>query len=266
MDRLKLNSTQLKIINYLYSFRFITSSQLQKLLGHKYVRTTNYHLNRLITKDLVGRNHSRKLGYGNLPAVYYLRYGSIPLLKKQTSTHDSALKRIYKERLRSQRFIGYCHFLVEYYLYLKDSTQKKGKELYFYTKTDLLTHHYFVHPLPNAFFSIIYKKGEVNRFFVETINDGSPRFAIRNRISQYSDYFDSGNFEKATGFPLPTLLIICPDIATMIYLTKHLERIYDETSLDRTQVYLSTREEVFTERWRNVEYDNNQDDTETTPE
>lgn len=252
MDRLKLNPTQLNIVTYLYRFRFITTNQLQKLLGHKYIRSTNYHLKSLTTNGIVGRHHSRKLGFGNLPAVYYLKPGSIRILKDLPDTNGTAIKRIYKEKTRSQRFIEYSHFLVEYYLYLRNSTNKKGTNLHFYTKTDLMNHHYMIRPLPDTFFSIVDKKSNTSRFFVEAINSGSPRFAIRNRINQYSDYFEEEVFEKATGYPLPTLLIICPDTAIKIYLIKHLERVYEETSLDQTQVYVSTRGDVFSEKWNIV--------------
>jgi hypothetical protein len=66
---------------------------------------------------------------------------------------------------------------------------------------------------------------------VELIDDSSPRFALRRRIEQYDEYIDSGNFEAATGHEFPHHIIICPGFASLMYLKKHLERIYEETSL-----------------------------------
>ena len=88
---------------------------------------------------------------------------------------------------------------------------------------------------------------------MEIIEDSSPRFALRKRVEQYCDYIDEGTFEEVTGHDFPTLLFICPSVASMIYMKKHIGRIYEETSLDQVDVYIATKEQAFTGKWEKIE-------------
>ena len=81
----------------------------------------------------------------------------------------------------------------------------------------------------------------------------SPRFALRKRIEQYCDYIDDGKFTEATGHDFPTLLFICPGYASLIYLKKHIARIYEETSLDQIEIYIATKEQAFAGSWEKIE-------------
>jgi len=138
-------------------------------------------------------------------------------------------------------------------LFLLNDSIKTKQTLHFFTKSDLLIHPYIIHPLPDAYFARVDDKEQTKRYFVEVIEEGAPRFAIRKRIEQYNNYIEEGKFEEATGHPFPTILFICPTIGILIYLKKHLERVYDETSLDQTSVYLATREQTFAGVWEQVQ-------------
>lgn len=256
MDSQSLPTTQLDILNYLYRFRFLTSTQLQRFLNHKNIRLTNYHLKNLITHNYIGKHYSRSLGLANQPAVYYLASGSIKILSESPNFDKRALKRIYREKIRSQQFITHSSFIAEYFLYLQAESVKTKHTLHFFTKTDLLAHPYLIHPLPDAYFARVDSTNKTKRYFVEVIEDSSPRFALRKRVEQYCDYIDDGKFTEATGHDFPILLFICPGIASMIYLKKHISRIYDETSLDQIQVFIATKEETFSGHWEQIEADN----------
>jgi len=251
----QLPASQHQILHYLYRFRFLTSRQISKLLSHKNIRLTNYHLQILTTHNYIGKHYTRSLGQANQPAVYYLASGSIKILEGRDGIDKRALKRVYREKMRSQQFIARSSFIAEYYLHLRTDSQKSAHTLHFFTKTDLLAHPYLLHPLPDAYFARVDKKNETKRYFVELIDDASPRFALRRRIEQYNDYLEDGKFEETTGHPFPTILFICPGFASLIYLKKHLGRIYDETSLDETEVYLATHEQAFAGNWEKVDSD-----------
>lgn len=253
MDSQILPTAQLDTLHYLYRFRFLNSSQLQRLLKHNNIRLTNYHLKALTNQNYIGKHYSRSLGQANLPAVYYLSSGSIKVLSDTKDFDKRALKRIYREKIRSQQFISHSSFVAEYFLYLRGESEKSTHTLHFFTKTDLLAHPYLIHPLPDAYFARIDDKGTTKRYFVEVVEDSSPRFALRKRIEQYCDYIDDGKFSEATGHDFPTLLFICPGHASMIYLKKHLERIYEETSLDQIEVYITTKEGAFARRWEKIQ-------------
>lgn len=253
MDRPKLITKQFDILKLLYRFRFLNSSQLQRLLNHTNIRLTNYHLKNLITQKFIGKHYSRSLGLANQPAVYYLSSGSIKVLSNSPDFEKHALKRIYREKIRSQQFIAHSSFVAEYFIYLRGESDKTKHTLHFFTKTDLLAHSYLIHPLPDAYFARVDKAGNTKRYFVEEVEDSSPRFALRKRVEQYCDYIDDGKFTEATGHNFPTLLFICPGVASMIYLKKHIARIYEETSLDQIEIYVATKEGAFTGKWERVE-------------
>lgn len=251
----QLPASQLTILHYLYRFRFLTSRQISQLLNHKNIRLTNYHLQILTSKNYIGKHYTRSLGQANQPAVYYLSSGSIKALEGGDDIDKRALKRVYREKMRSQQFVARSSFITEYYLHLRTDSQKSAHTLHFFTKTDLLAHPYLLHPLPDAYFARVDKNNETKRYFVELIDDSSPRFALRRRIEQYNDYLEDGKFEEITGHPFPTILFICPGFASLIYLKKHLGRIYDETSLDETEIYLATQEQAFAGNWEMVDSD-----------
>lgn len=253
MDSPKLPQAQLDILTYLYRFRFLTSLQLKHLLKHSNVRLTNYHLKNLITQNIIDKHYSRSLGLANQPAVYYLSSGSIKLLADQVDFDKRALKRIYREKIRSQQFISHSSFMAEYYLFLRRESDKSKHTLHFFTKTDLLAHPYLIHPLPDAYFARVDAIGDTKRYFVEVVEDSSPRFALRKRIEQYCDYIDDGKFSEATGHDFPTLLFICPGYSSLIYLKKHIARIYEETSLDQIEIYIATKEQAFSGSWEKIE-------------
>jgi len=252
MDSQSLPKPQLDILHYLYRFRFLTSTQLQHLLNQNTIRLTNYHLKNLITQNYIGKHYSRTLGLANQPAVYYLTSGSIKILSDQYKFDKRTVKRIYREKIRSQQFIAHASFIAEYFLYLRNESAKTKHTFHFFTKTDLASHPYLIHPLPDAYFVRVDTMGKTKRYLVEVVEDSSPRFALRKRVEQYCDYIDDGKFTEVTGHDFPALLFICPSIASMIYLKKHIGRIYEETSMDQIEVYISTREGVFTGKWEQI--------------
>lgn len=252
MDTYALTDIQHTILLFLYRFRFLTSTQLQKLLNHKTPRLTNYHLKILTSKNYINKHYTRTLGLGNQPAVYYLSAKSINVLHEKNDIPFSRLKKIYREKVRSQQFITHAVFIAEYYLFLLHESIKTNHTLHFFTKTDLQAHPYIIHPLPDAYFARVDEKKETKRYFVEVIDEGAPRFALRKRVEQYNDYIENGTFEEATGHPFPSILFICPTVGILMYIKKYLP-VYEELSFDDVSIYLATQEGAFAGRWEKVD-------------
>ncbi len=253
MDIHILTDKQLTILTLLYRFRFLTSTHIQHLLNDKTPRLTNYHLKILTSQNYINKHYTRTLGSGNQPAIYFLASGSIKALQNIEGIETKTLQRIYREKIRSQQFISHALFIVQYYQYLLTESAKSKHILHFFTKTDLLAHTYILHPLPDAYFARVDDKKETKRYFVEVIDLGAPRFALRKRIEQYTDYIDNGTFEEVTRHPFPTILFICPTLGVQIYLKKYLAKMYDESSLDQVSMYLTTRKGAFAGVWEKVE-------------
>ena len=118
MDNNSLSQQQLAIPQSLYRFRFLTSTQIQKLLHFKTLHVTNYHLNILTKLGYINKHYSRTLGLANQPAVYFLAPRSIKVLENTEGITARGLKRIYREKIRSPQFIAHASFIADYYLFL----------------------------------------------------------------------------------------------------------------------------------------------------
>ena len=251
MDSQLLPKAQLDILQYLYRFRFLNSSQLQRLLNHNNIRLTNYHLKNLITHNYIGKHYSRSLGLANIPAVYYLSSGSIKVLSDSPNFDKRALKTIYREKIRSQQFITHSSFVAEYFLYLRGESEKSKHTLHFFTKTDLLAHPYLIHPLPDAYFARVDAKGDTKRY-LSVVEDSFLALPYANELNNTVIISMMVSLQR----PLATIfqpLFICPGYASLIYLKKHISRIYEETSLDQIEIFIATKEGAFAGKWEKVE-------------
>ncbi len=232
---------QLEILILLYRFRFLNRQQLQTLLNHQDTKRINTWLKDLTDKTIIGRHYSTKLKENTKPAIYYLLTKSKTFLLGQPPVNDKLLmKRVYREKTRSQRLIDHSVLLANFYLdLLKTVTDEK---LSFFTKTDLSTHYYLPYNRPDAY---IAREGKaIKRYFLEIIDDGTPRFMIRKKIEQYIEYYDANTWQERTGHPFPAILFLCPNDLMKNFLHKHLSQVMEEEAQVEIDFYLSTTDKI----------------------
>ena len=237
MDKNKITKKQEEIIGLLYRFRFLNRSQIEKLLGHKKPHRINQWLKSLDDKKIVGKIYSKKIGENTKPAIYYLKARSKSYLEDQLKKDDKLIKRIYGEAKRSLKFVNHCLLSADFYLELKKS--HLTQEIFFYTKIDLLNHDYLPDKHPDAYVAIKDNK-DIKRYFFEIIDEGMPRFALRAKIKQYLEYFDSNIWAETTKHPFPKILILCPNETIKKYLRSHITKVMEEEDKEEPQIYLST--------------------------
>lgn len=238
MDKNKLTKKQLEILILLYRFRFLNRIQIQQLLNHKDPKCINTWLKDLYDKKIIGRNYSTKPVEINKPAIYYLKTKSKSYLKDQLEEDDKMMKRIYGEKKRTPKFINHCLLSSDFYLDLKKSNMPE--EIFFYTKIDLLNHDYLPLNHPDAY--VATKKGKkIKRYFLEIIDEGTPRFIIRAKIKQYLEYYDANTWQEVTGHPFPKILILCPNDLIKDYLHSFIPRIMTEENQEEIYFYLSIK-------------------------
>jgi hypothetical protein len=252
----KVTPKQLEILIYLYRFRFLNRSHVQQLLHHKDPKTINVWLKDLTDKKIIGRHYSTKLKENTKPAIYYLVAKSRQVITGESGVDEILLKkRIYREKTRSQRFINHCLTLADFYLKLLYASGKE--KLHFFTKTDLSTHYYLPYNRPDAYIAKE-KAGKIKRYFLEIIDEGTPRFILRKRIEQFIEYYDSVRWQEETGHPFPSVLLLCPNEEMKIFLQKHISQKLEEEIQAEIDFYLTT---TGSNMWVNA-----LEDTETTPE
>jgi hypothetical protein len=261
MKSVSLTSKQLEILTLLYRFRFLNTKHIQKFLNHKRPRKTNSWMKDLSEKKLVGRIYSRKFGENTRPAIYFLDTKARKILKESEGVNQRLLSRIYREKGRSKRFIDQNLFLADIYFHLENLMTKTKGELHLYTKTDLAGHsHYLPEPMPDLYFAVKEKSGDVFRYFLEVYSDGTPRYALKHRIHRYFNYYDGNAWEIATKHPFPKIFLVCADRKMQGFLGRFIKNTSDEQFQDDIHFFLTRagkikRHGIDKEIWQRVETD-----------
>lgn len=236
-----LTRRQEEILIYLYRFRFLNRSQIQKLLNHKHFNRIIIWLNQLTTNGYIRKYYNPKTV--TIGALYSLgSKGRKYLLEKSkekgSTIQPHLLNRVWREHSLSDQFRVHCLFLADVYLSLKELTKTTNAVLYFFTKTDLHGHDYILNPHPDAYIAIKEQSGKMKRYFLDIFDPLPPRMILRRRIKQYVDYFDEDTWQEATKHPFPHVIIICPDERSKRYLYRYIQKILEYAS--DMKFYLST--------------------------
>jgi len=226
-----ITAKQLEILQLVYRFRFLDRSHIQQLLNHKDPKRINVWLKDLTEKRILGRHYSTKLKENTKPAIYYLATKSRLILLDQDNINPKILKRAYRDKNCSKRLIEHYLFIAHFYLQLNKQTKMEGSKLHFFTKTDLLEHYYLPFNRPDAYISLE-GKNETKRYFLELIDEGTPRFMLRKKIQSYFYYFDQNSWTKHTGYDNPSLLFVCPNVQIHDFLQKFIASTKDEETSD----------------------------------
>lgn len=257
MEKIHITPKQLEILQLLYRFRFLDRIQIQRFLNHKNHRRINAWLNDLSEKGAVGRKYSTKLKENTKPAIYHLATKSRAILIEKPNIDEKLLKRVYREKVRSPRLIDHCILVANIYFYLEKQAQTSGDKLHFYTKTDLSKHYYLPYNRPDAYIALE-SKTETKRYFLEIIDEGTPRFMLRSKLAQYIEYFDSNTWQKRTKHKNPSILIVCPNESIKAFLQKHIAQVLEEEAETEINFYTTTKEILETSQmqqniWQKVE-------------
>lgn len=251
MIDLNITAKQLEILILLYRFRFLNRIQIQTLLRHKDPKRINTWLKDLTTKNIIGRYYSNKIKENNNPAIYFLITKSKEILKDNPKVNEKLLKRVYREKLRSPRFIAHHLFLADFYLKLLNTF--KDEKLHFFTKTDLSTYSYLPYKRPDAY--IAKQKGKTTkRYFLEIIDEGTPRFILRSLVNRYIEYYFSQIWQEETSHPFPIILITCPSEDIKKYFKKYISQALEAETEAQVNFYLSISQKIEWEHQKSPDY------------
>lgn len=231
-----------EILHHLYTFRFLTRNQLQTLLGHKHFNRIIIWLNELSNTGYIRKYYNPKTV--TVPAIYSLGLkGRTYLKQKQLPEIDIAqLDRVWREPNLSKQFRDHCFFLADCYLSLLELSKTSNAKLHFYTKTKLHGMQYLILPHPDAYIAIEEASGEIQRYFMDILDEMPPRMLLRKRVKQYIEYFEDEIWQEQTGKAFPKIILICPDERSKNYLHRFIQSVLED--IEEMEFYLSTRELV----------------------
>jgi len=216
-----ITKKQEEILILIYKFRFLDRIQIQALMNHKDARRINAWLKDLVEKKFLGRIYVRKIPENIKPAIYYVAINGIHWFEGRKECNQDILPRLKKEPYHSERFRSHCLFLAQIYIDLLKSDNHEFTLKNFETKVDMVNYEEILTPFPDSYITLIKQKGntkKTNRYFLELIDEGTPRYYLRHRIKEYLDYFE--NHSSST-----KVLLVCPNELTL----KFLERFIPQT-------------------------------------
>jgi hypothetical protein len=236
---LNITKKQQEILHLLFKFRFLNRPQIQQFLNHNDRRATNDLLSDLVNKEYIGRIYTERFPEKTKPAVYYLIKGGVKFLKSE-GFDEKLVHKLYYENKRSESFIGQSLLLADIYL---DLSSRKTNEAEFKMA---IASDYPGHELsellgdllPHAFIRQESQEG-TEHYFLEILSD-VPIERLRQRLKKYLYFYESNEWEEETSEEFPALLMICPDIRTLIYAKRYLKRKFIEMDIDSLIVHLTT--------------------------
>ncbi|MDQ3098834.1 MAG: replication-relaxation family protein [bacterium] len=250
-----LTKKQKEILLLLYKFRFLNTTHIQIILNHKNPNRIQTWLKDLTDKEYIQRNYTRKnFGDSAKPALYYLAVKGRAFLKDQDTINADELQKIYKSKLRSQKFINHCLFVADIYLFfLKQKTE--SEEIHFFTKNTLATFDHFPDPLPDAYLAVK-TNDNTKRYFIDLFDEYTPSFVIRRRIKKYLEYSENATWEAKINSPLPIILFILPSELAKKHIYWYSRSFLLKSYNDSLVFFLTTKEKIITmanDAWSKVE-------------
>jgi hypothetical protein len=233
-----ITNKQKEILLLIYRFRFLNRLQLQQLLNHTTYKRINLWLKDLTEKQYTTRIFKRSWTENSVPGKYYVAKQGIRFLKTQPDCKPEYLKKLYREKNRSQQFIDRCLFIADIYLrYLTDNSSNTPARSFYtqqdYTPTSIIRD---IHPD----FVILTGKEDTQHFALyQLFSEGVPHYAVRRRIEQYITFLTDGEGSDL----LASLYFIIQSEALYKYLTRHIQKILQDESID-VQIYLATYDQV----------------------
>lgn len=229
----KLTKKQQIILYLLYQFRFLNTSHIRQLLKHKHPSRVQAWMKYLTKKGYVIQFYDRHtLSENTKPAVYCLATKARYALKAQKGCELVILNRLYREKNCSKKFQAHCLFFASYYLQLRDKYEAIGKTLHYFTQVELVGYNHFPQPLPDGYFAIKDKRIETQRYFVELFDEGTPRFALRQRIRRYVSCAEDSEWEEQTHVAFPIIIFICATKQMQKYVEKFTQNLLYEAYVE----------------------------------
>jgi hypothetical protein len=236
----KISKQQLTILFYLYTYRFLNTHHMQLLLHHKSHTRIHAWLKELLSGGYIYCFEKKNTFSGNhQPNVYCLDTKARSVLQDNSECDPYCLEKIYREKTMSERFRNHCLYLAGVAIQLQDD-----KTIDYFTKRELINYDYFLKPLPDAYIEVKKQKRKSKRYFLDLIDDKTPRFALRARVKQYLRYSEEDAWEKNAKVSFPTILMISPDNILKGYLERFITRTLEEECIDNLHFVIKEKSEA----------------------
>jgi len=259
----KQTPKQQEITKLQYRYRFINTNQIQKFLNHKNKRRINDWLPDLVKKEYLKRIYDPStFSEKNQPAVYQMGSNGIRWLKTQDGYDPAVLRKLYRDKNRSETFISTCQLVADICLGFKAKTSDRlcfdwaTESDYINTKSPFYFTGMFSELHPNLVFSRK-KNNKMDYFLLEVLTTKLPAYRVRKRIRTYFEFLTEcewiGHIEEA-----PEILFVCETKEMMIRCKRYTKKLLVEAEEENVNICFAQKEDVqkdgvIAEIWEDVE-------------
>lgn len=232
-----LNSEQLAVLQWLYTYRFSTSKQLATYLHKPNHKTIQNKLQTLEEQGYISKRYEPSYKLAGRAAEYFLTPKGARQLPAD-SVNEWALKNLYKNKTLSQDFVQHCLNLADLALQLQAIY---GDKLRLFTRSDMAAYDYFPKWTPDLFLSLKSrtKHEPPRRYFLDLWDETQPFFVSVRKARNYITYADEGNW-PSDDYAMPTVLAVCRDTKTQQKLARQIRRALEEKDITDEIVFATT--------------------------
>jgi hypothetical protein len=250
--RWPLNRDQLEVLNLLHKFRFGSSDLIAQCFGKKNGAFVYKRLKILQEQGFIGKRFDGDYRIKGMPAAYYLLPDGMRKLNEARLANGRdplPVERLYKEKSVSDGFVQYCLDVFDVYCHLKTEL---GDSLHFFTRGQLTKYDYFSEFVPSVYVRHV-TSGTEKDYFLEYLQSSKPFFTVIQRLKQYIEYANSGEWEAETNSEFPKILLICDKPSMQNRLLKKAESILEDAD-DELKFYIATHADFKrgSDVWRNL--------------
>jgi hypothetical protein len=205
----KLNDGQVKVLEIVYKYRFVSRQLVASSLGIKPENGLYEKLETLVSHEYLGKRLEKRLTLENVPAAYYLTPKGLKYLQALPE-HDNIDDQAFHESYRDKSVTGFPFIRHRLNVYGQTQVlQKQYPSLKVFTQRDMRHYSYFPEKSPDAFLSVASDDPEKpHRFFFDIIRDRQSRNDLVNKLKEYTEFFDDGGWDE-TESETPVLLLLC---------------------------------------------------------
>lgn len=199
-----LNQDQLKILQAVYSYRFVTRSLLAEYLGRPNNTSLYSKLQILVKHGYLASHFDKQYRLAGREAEYFVTPSGLRALRGSNTlaVTDAMVAAVHKDKTVGQDFIEQTTTIMR----LRNQLHNAHQYLQAFTSRDTQSLDYFPSPRPSLFLSIK-NDATVKRFFLEYIPESALDSKIKKRVQQYTRYYEDGEWDM-TGTPFPDILFI----------------------------------------------------------
>ena len=218
----KLTDNQVHLLKLIYKFRFVTVNLLTE---YRNQGTSAIHnsLERLLTRELIGRRHTNIDIIDRRPARYYLSSKGIKELKKHIEVNQRLAHSYYKNKSLSENYVQHCLNIFQVY---NNFRIQGGDRFMILTNAEMADYDQF-----QATQQDLYLQDKESNQYLLNIYESTQRFVVEKHIKQHIEH--SEDIDWPGGYP--DLLLACPSSR----MEEQLVRRFG-THLEDFEIYLTT--------------------------